>query len=165
MLNDLCNYLPISDYLATAGQPTAAQFAEIAQAGFDVIVNLALPTSDNALADERAVVEAYGLTYYSIPVEWEAPTAEDFAQFQVVLAKHAAERVLVHCAKNMRVSAFMYLHRRLAGVAEVEAAAAMAQIWQPNETWQQFIDEVLARSPQPPAAPSAAAMPPPANHD
>jgi len=153
MLNDICNYLPISNHLATAGQPTEAQLREIAQARFDIVVNLALPTSDNALPDERAVVESGGMTYYPIPVEWEAPTPEDFAQFQAVLANHDADRVLVHCAKNMRVSAFVYLHRRLNGVSETAAAAVMAQIWQPNATWQRLIDEVLARSPQPPAYP------------
>lgn len=145
MLTDIDNYVPISKTLATAGQPTAAQFAEISQAGFDVVVNLALPTSTNALLDERAVVEAQGMTYYPIPVEWEQPTLRDFQQFQTVLAERKEQKIFVHCALNMRVSAFVYLHRRLQGIPEATAAADLAQIWQPNETWQRFIDAVLAK--------------------
>lgn len=146
MLTDIDNFLPISDQLATAGQPTAAQFAEIAEAGFAVVINLALPTSDHALPDEREVVEAHGMTYYPIPVVWEAPTRADFEQFQTVLAAPAPAPVLVHCAKNMRVSAFVYLHRCLGGEAPAAAAADLAKIWQPNATWQQFIDATLTRS-------------------
>lgn len=146
ILIDIDNLWPISDQLVTAGQPTKAQFAEIAQAGFAVVVNLALPTSDNALPDEREIVESHGMTYYPIPVVWEAPTRENFEQFQTVLADYAQDRVFVHCAKNMRVSAFVYLHRRLGGAAHSEAAADLAKIWQPNATWQQFIDATLARS-------------------
>lgn len=144
MLTDIYNYVPIADTLATAGQPTAAQFAELAQAGFEVVVNLAMPTSTNALPDERSVVEAQGMTYCPIPVVWEQPTLADFQQFQSVLADYAEQKVLVHCAMNMRVSAFVYLHRRLQGLPAAAAAADLTRIWQPNETWQQFIETVLS---------------------
>lgn len=147
MLTDIYNYVPISETLATAGQPTEAQLAEVSQAGFEVVVNLAMPNSTNALPDERAVVEAQGMAYYPIPVVWEQPTLADFQQFQTVLAQHADRKVLVHCAMNMRVSAFVYLHRRLQGVPQAEAAPAMTQIWQPNETWQQLIDTILISAP------------------
>ena len=146
MLNDIYNYLPISEHLATAGQPTAEQFATIRQAGFDLVVNLALPTSTNALPDERSVVEACGMTYSPIPVIWEHPTAADFEQFQATLASHPDQKIFVHCAMNMRVSAFVYLHRRLKGVPQPVAAADLAQIWEPNTTWQQFIDDTLEQA-------------------
>ena len=143
MLTDIHSYLPISAQLATAGQPTAEQFGEIAQAGFTTVINLALPTSTNALPDERAVVEAQGMTYYPIPVDWEYPTLRDFQQFASALAAAADQKVFVHCALNMRVSAFVYVYRCLRGVPREAAAADLAKIWQPNETWQNFINAVL----------------------
>ena len=143
MLEDIYNYLPISETLATAGQPTEAQFAEIRRAGFKVVVNLALPTADNALPDERAVVEAQGMAYVPIPVVWESPTVEDWRQFQTVLAENAESKVFVHCAANMRVSVFVYLHRRLTGISQTEAEPLLHQIWTPNETWQAFMQQVL----------------------
>ena len=55
-LTIILHFRAISPRLGTAGQPTAAQFAMIRQAGYDVVVNLALPTSDNALANEGGLV-------------------------------------------------------------------------------------------------------------
>ena len=143
MLQTIYNYRPITETLATAGQPTAAQFVAIHQAGFKVIVNLALPTSDNALPDERSVVEAQGMTYVSIPVMWDEPELSDFIKFQQVMTDYAGEKVFVHCAANMRVSAFVYLHRCLSGVPESTAKQSLHSIWVPNETWQIFIQGVL----------------------
>lgn len=148
MLTDLYNYLPISESLATAGQPTREQFANIHQAGFEVVINLALPTSTNALPDERAIVESYGMVYYPLPVVWENPTAENFWEFQAVLANHAHQKVFVHCAMNMRVSAFVYLHRRWHGTAPSIATQTMHKIWHPNEIWQHFINAMAPESTQ-----------------
>jgi len=146
MLEAIYRYLPISPTLATAGQPTADQFADIQQAGFAAVVNLALPTSDNALPDERSRVASLGLLYQAIPVVWEQPTLDDFQQFQQVMTAWSDRPVFVHCAANLRVSTFVYLHRRLSGVPAAEAATALHQIWTPNPIWQQFIQTVLEPS-------------------
>jgi hypothetical protein len=46
----------------------------------------------------------------------------------------------------MRVSAFMFLYRVLRqDVPLEEARATMNQLWEPNATWQKFIDAALAR--------------------
>lgn len=135
------NYLKISDRLATAGQPTAAQLRAIAAAGYQTVVNLAPPTHQNALPDEAAIVESLGLEYVSIPVAWENPTIADLEQFFAVMQRRGDRPVFVHCALNMRVSAFVYLYRRLQeGVSQEVAVADLLQIWVPNPTWQQFID-------------------------
>ena len=49
--------------------------------GVKTVINLALPTSDHALSDERAVVESAGMNYVHIPVVFEVPTQADFEQF------------------------------------------------------------------------------------
>ena len=52
----------------------------------------------------------------------------------------------VHCIANMRLSAFVMLYRVLRpGVPLDEARATMAQIWEPNPIWHQFIQEALAQ--------------------
>ncbi|OGO36913.1 MAG: hypothetical protein A2W35_09915 [Chloroflexi bacterium RBG_16_57_11] len=49
MLDDKYNYLKLSESIATSGQPSEAQFAEIAQAGYQLVINLAaLPDGGNA---------------------------------------------------------------------------------------------------------------------
>ncbi|MFH7243954.1 MAG: protein tyrosine phosphatase family protein [Spirulina sp.] len=141
----LRQFLPISDTLATAGQPTEAEFAAIAQSGYKVVINLALPTSDHALPDEQATVESFGMTYVSIPVVWENPTLADLDQFFQAMDAHQEHKIFVHCALNMRVSVFVYLYR----ILRLEIDPAMAQrelfaVWQPNDRWQRFIDEAMA---------------------
>ncbi|WP_008317558.1 protein tyrosine phosphatase family protein [Leptolyngbya sp. PCC 6406] len=143
MLTSIYNYLPLTDRLATSGQPTADQFKAIHQAGFEVVINLALPSSDNALSDERSRVESYGMTYISIPVVWEAPTVEAFQTFTAAMAAHPNQKILVHCAANMRVSAFMYAWRIQQGIASDKAMADLHKIWQPNATWQALLDQLL----------------------
>jgi protein tyrosine phosphatase (PTP) superfamily phosphohydrolase (DUF442 family) len=75
------NFLQLSESVATAGQPTEAQIAAIQAAGYSVVINLALPSSTDALPNEQALVEAQGMTYIHIPVVWEEPTLVDVQQF------------------------------------------------------------------------------------
>ena len=104
-LNHIRNFLRIDDRLATSGMPQPDDFAALRQAGFDVVINLALPTSDNALPNEGELVSAQGMTYVHIPVKFDAPQPADFDRFTRVMDACASQRVFVHCAANMRVSA------------------------------------------------------------
>lgn len=138
------SFWPISNTLATAGQPTAEQFAAIASAGYDLMINLALPTSDHALPDEQAIVTRLGMDYVAIPVVWEEPTLADLTEFFQAMDTHAGRRIFVHCAANMRVSAFVYLYRRLRlGLDEAIALADLHALWHPTPRWQQFIDQAV----------------------
>ncbi|MDI9634294.1 protein tyrosine phosphatase family protein [Geitlerinema splendidum] len=141
---EIYNYLPLSDSIGTGGQPTVEQFAELKQAGYEVVVNLALSTSTNAIPDEAEIVASQGMSYVHIPVEWENPTLEDIQRFFATLQANADKRVFVHCAMNMRVSAFMYLYRRLQQQVDEDAARrSLEEIWTPNPTWERFIAQVL----------------------
>ena len=143
-LSAICNYLALSPTLGTAGQPTAEQFEAIAQADYAVVVNLALSTSDRAILHEAELVKSLGMTYFHIPVVWEAPTPTDLAIFFKVMERNRDYKTLVHCAMNMRVSAFVYLYRVLRqGVDASVAHADLHRIWQPNPTWQGFMDRAI----------------------
>lgn len=143
-LQAIRNYLEISPTLGTAGQPTPEQFKAIADAGYTVVINLALSTSDHALANEAELVKSLGMTHFHIPVVWEAPSQGDLAIFFKVMEKNRHLKVFVHCALNMRVSAFVYLYRVLyLKESEPTAYADLHRIWQPNATWQAFIDQTL----------------------
>lgn len=145
-LIDIRNYLAISPTLATAGQPTPKQFEAVAQAGYTVVINLALSTSDHAIANEAELVKSLGMTHFHIPVVWEAPTPTDLEIFFKVMERNHDYKILVHCALNMRVSVFVYLYRVLRqGVEEPLARADLHRIWQPSPPWQTFIDKMLAQ--------------------
>ena len=55
-LTKIYNYLPFSEKLITSGQPTREQFDSFPTVGIQTVINLALPTSSNALTDEEEVV-------------------------------------------------------------------------------------------------------------
>ena len=56
-MEDIYNFLQLSDSIATSGQPTTEQFSAIKDSGYKIVINLALQTSSNALPDEKQIVK------------------------------------------------------------------------------------------------------------
>ena len=140
-LDGIYNFLPLSAFVATAGQPTVRDIVAVKAAGYEVVINLLPIDSPNALPGEAEIVSRLGLEYIPIPVDWASPEAADAIRFFDALDAYEDRRVFVHCAANMRVSAFMYLYRTVRQhVPPAEAVADLHRIWTPNETWQRFID-------------------------
>jgi protein tyrosine phosphatase (PTP) superfamily phosphohydrolase (DUF442 family) len=140
-MNDIRNYYQISVSIATSGQPTAEQFATIAEQGYALVVNLAMPDSVFAIADEAQIVGALGMEYLHLPVAWEAPTLADLERFFALMQAHQTQKIWVHCALNKRASCFMYLYNLcVLQRPEAEARLPMAAIWQPTGVWETFIN-------------------------
>ena len=141
VLSDIHNYRQAAPDLATSGQPREDQLAAIAAAGYDTVINLALHDDPRyALNDEAASVAALGMEYVHIPVQFGAPTAHDLAQFFDAMDRLKGRRVWVHCAANMRVTAFLGLYWQLReGWPEERAFSLMRGVWQPNDVWASFI--------------------------
>jgi uncharacterized protein (TIGR01244 family) len=128
--------------ITTSGQPTEAQLAEIKALGVRHIVNLAPHTHEKALPDEARAVSDLGMVYIYIPVNFQNPTDDDFAQFCAAMEPLKDMPVHVHCAANYRVSAFLYRYRRdVLGMDERQIRPDLEAIWQPNEIWMKFIEE------------------------
>ena len=79
------NYVAATERLHTAGQPDAATLATLGDQGFELVVNLAPPNNQGAVADEGKLVAEHGPTYVNIPVNWQKPTYEDFELFSAVM--------------------------------------------------------------------------------
>lgn len=129
-IEDTYNYLKINDQLATSGQPTEAQFRLIHAAGYKTVINLA-PESvlENSLIAEAALLEELSIRYIHIPVDFSKPTEQDFIDFVSSMQATSAQKVWVHCAANMRVSAFVYRYRRdVMGEDETSAKQALQKI-------------------------------------
>ena len=143
-IENIYNFLQISNSLATSGQPTEKQFSAIKDSGYQILINLALTSSPGALSDEKQLVDSLGIEYIHIPVVWEKPKISEFSQFESVMKANSDKKVFVHCIANKRVSAFIYLFRYLhQGIDREDAKEDLHKIWIPNDIWQQFIDEVI----------------------
>lgn len=140
------NVHQVFDWLWTSGQPSETDLRAIADLGTGTVVNLALPTSSNALPGEAEMVANLGMNYFHIPVEWQAPTPENLADFFRLMDAFRGPPLWVHCALNMRVSAFVYLYRRLRlGEDDAAARRVMDQVWTPDAVWSAYIADALGR--------------------
>lgn len=143
---DAENFHPVFDGLWTSGQLSARDIATLPGLGVKSVVNLALPTAGNALPGEAELVTGLGMNYFQIPVPWDRPEPHHLQRFFSVLQGVPGEPTWVHCAKNMRASAFVYLYRRLCRDEPDEVAAfPLRAVWTPNETWNRFIATALQR--------------------
>mgnify|MGYP003577763924 CR=1 FL=1 len=139
------NIHQVFDWLWTSGQLSERDIAELPALGVETVINLALPTSSNALPGEAELITVHGINYIHILVVWEAPQLEELSTFFAILDALNGKKIWVHCARNMRVSSFIYLYRKLRlAEPEEQGMFPMKEVWTPNETWQKFIDHALA---------------------
>ena len=141
-LASIYHYEPITEWLGTSGQPTEAQFQDISNAGYRAVINLALPTSDNAIANEGSIVASHNMAYFHIPVEFDAPTKENLCLFFGVLSALEGQKVWVHCVVNARVSAFVYQYLRMVkGYDDDASKTQLLRRWLPemDQVWRDFL--------------------------
>ena len=110
-LSDIFNFIQLDDRVATSGQPTEAQFNLVKEAGYTTVINLAPKSHENALGNEDEILESMGIRYIHLPVVFSSPTRNDFERFIHALESSDDDRIWVHCAANMRVSAFFFKYR------------------------------------------------------
>jgi len=139
-IKDILNYKAVSETLASSGQPDEMQFKEIAEAGFQVVINLAMPNSENAIPDEGYIVTARKMVYVHLPVPFEAPAAAHLRLFFGLMEAFEGKKCWIHCVVNKRVSAFLYQYFRLVhDMSSDEATKVIIAEWQPDQMWREFM--------------------------
>ena len=149
MLTNIYNFRQADECLATSGQPKEYHFAEMYAAGYAAVINLALHNDPRySLPDERGTVEQAGMEYVHIPVQFSDPTSTDLSLFCDAMDRLKGRKVWVHCAANMRVTAFLGLYRVLRLKWEPpEAFRLMHDVWKPTGVWAHFIENQLLKRP------------------
>ena len=139
-IEDIRNFIQVSDRIASSGQPEDHQFQDISNAGYAAVINLAMPDSDHAIPEEGNIVTSLNMMYIHIPVPFDAPDVYHLRDFIRVMDALSPYTVWVHCVVNYRVSAFLYQYYRLVhGAQPQEAKKIMLASWEPNEIWQGFM--------------------------
>src|SRR5690554_4698062 len=80
-LSEINNFRQYSSQFASAGQPTAEQYATLRDAGFERVVYIAFTDNANAVPNADQVVKGLGMDYIHIPVDWRNPTKRDYYVF------------------------------------------------------------------------------------
>ncbi len=136
----MVNFLRLTPLLASGGSPSLADLEGLREEGCEVVINLALTTSPGALPLEDEHIRRLGMQYIPIPVVWEDPTRQNLMDFFAAMDACRERSVFVHCVKNMRVSAFIYLYRVLRlGADPQDAHQDLVKIWEPEGIWLDFI--------------------------
>ncbi len=137
----ILNWRRWTQNITLSGQPTEDQLALLRAEGVTHIINLGPHTNKGALPNEPASVAALGMDYIYIPVDFDAPTDDDFTSFCEKLDALCGVSIHVHCIYNARVSAFMYRRAKDGLGGDVGAAfVLMDGIWRPGDDWATFID-------------------------
>jgi len=85
------------------------------------------------------------MQYVHIPVQFSEPTENNLRAFFDAMDAHKGEKVLIHCAANYRVTAFVGLYRVIReGWTPEQAFEPMRSVWEPNGVWKTFIAKALA---------------------
>lgn len=148
---DIRGWQRLSGDVTTSGRIEEGDVARLAALEVKQVVNLALDSHPEALADEASKFAAEGIAYTHIPVPFDAPDEEHYAAFRAAL-EGGPKPVHVHCIMNWRVSAFFYrLHRDALGMAEPQARALMVQQWEPDAAdkpdWRVWADFIAPKAP------------------
>jgi protein tyrosine phosphatase (PTP) superfamily phosphohydrolase (DUF442 family) len=110
-LRGLPNFGIVSSQLYRGGQPQDAGFPELRDLRVDIVVNLR--DESDRIAGERALVEALGMQYVSIP--WHgshSPSTVQVAQFLKLLEDNPHRFVFVHCRRGAeRTGVFVASYR------------------------------------------------------
>ncbi|MGZ3945872.1 MAG: protein tyrosine phosphatase family protein [Mucilaginibacter sp.] len=145
-MRPIYNFHQVNDRLACSGQPTEEQLQAIMEEGYKVIINLGLTGTKYSLPDEAASVAGLGLTYHHIPVQFDSPQIQELEDFLALMAQHLNEKILVHCAANYRASCFTGLYLLATQqFGQDEMDDFVANIWQPDPVWQQFVEDGAER--------------------
>jgi len=129
--------------------PTKEQINSVAEAGVQVVINLAPHDVPNALPNEAELVESVGMQYINIPVDWNTPTKDGLNIFMDAMDANQDKMIHVHCQANFRASGFISMYRILRlGWKPEDAFEVMHTIWDEEAypVWKMFIEDTLKRS-------------------
>jgi protein tyrosine phosphatase (PTP) superfamily phosphohydrolase (DUF442 family) len=135
-ITEIRNFASLTDTIGSAGQPTRDQLRLVAEAGYDWVVNLAMPSHADSVHDEAEILSGLGVRYVHLPVPWDAPDPEHLRLFSRIMDALEGSRVFVHCVMNYRVSVFLYRYLvTCRGVPEREARSPVFDRFTPEGPW------------------------------
>lgn len=110
-----------------AGQPDEAELARLSAAGYKYVIDMRLPHEDRGLADERASVEAAGMSYIPLPIDSRTDITFDKANELDRILAEIDGPVMIHCGSGNRVGALMSLRASMNGADDETAIEAGIQ--------------------------------------
>jgi uncharacterized protein (TIGR01244 family) len=90
------NFAKVDDSYFRGAQPVGRDYADLAALGIKTVINLT--SGEDAIDDERQVVEQNGMRYVHIPMSTRrAPSDQEIATFLAAVTASGTQPVYVHC--------------------------------------------------------------------
>ena len=123
---DIRNFLQVTPDFCTGAQPRPEHFAMLQSRGVKTVLNLRAPHEHRA-EEEKAAVEAAGMKYVNIPVNYREPTDADVDAFLKITDDPTSRPMFVHCTAAIRVGGFWLIRRVLRDGMSWDAALEEAR--------------------------------------
>lgn len=137
------NFRSISRLLSTSGEMTKEELGGLNHQGYEAVINLLPNENKHALPEEQEIIEAQKIEYIHIPVDWSAPTEENYRAFVKAAAYTQDKKTHILCAANWRVSAFYALYAIESNIwSTTTARKHINDLWNPKDfpVWKQFLE-------------------------
>jgi len=121
------NFAQVETTVACAGATTPEALAGIKKMGYASVINLRLPTEQNANLDaEAAAAKVANINYVHIPFDGSKPDAAVADRFMQVITTPGNQPAFIHCASGNRAAALWMIKRALVDKWETDRAAEEA---------------------------------------
>jgi protein tyrosine phosphatase (PTP) superfamily phosphohydrolase (DUF442 family) len=135
------NFVQLTTDIGTSGQPFLGQFECIAENCYEIVINLAMPDHADSIDDEGSIVTGLGMSYFHIPVPFNAPKPDHVRLFCDLMGALENRKIFAHCIMNYRVSAFMYHYlNKVKGLDREASRSPIFEIWRPDQAWRRLIN-------------------------
>ena len=143
-INEIYNFLKINDLLYTSGQPEIEEFKNLKEDGVEIVVNLREDHEMEEVFDEEKLVGELGLEYVNIPLILDIVDNDLFEIFFKMLNEIEGKKTLIHCHRNIRVSALMGFHKVLnENVEREEAFTNLRKFRYVTPELDELLDEII----------------------
>jgi protein tyrosine phosphatase (PTP) superfamily phosphohydrolase (DUF442 family) len=145
-ISEAYNFKVVDHLVSTAGLLSEDQLGLLKSEGYEAVINLLPKENKNAVEKEDSIVQEQGLIYEYIPVDFSAPSKENYLEFASKFRALSGKKIILHCAANYRASAFyaIFAHHHL-GWSKSEAKEHINSIWclKDYPVWEIFVDHML----------------------
>jgi len=134
----------VSNQFSFGGQPTPEDLKQLADEGYQSVVNLRFPDETGALTDEQQQAELLGLEYLNLPTSSNEADAELTAKV-LAQAEHLPTPIYFHCGAGGRASAvalIAYATQQQLDRATVLAKATELSINPEQPQLKQFLNSI-----------------------
>ena len=142
------NFRKLTELVSCSGSLKGLDWQSMLDNRYELIINLLPYHHKYSVANEKEAVEALGINYIFIPVDWQNPKNSELEDFVLAMANNKEKKMHIHCAANYRASAFyaIYAYKQLDWSKE-KSYKLIASVWQLADypIWQKFVANYIQK--------------------